>query len=53
MVQTIIVKMVKPFLEKYLAGKDIKLKENQFVDLTMTLTEKVITEAIKRRKSRS
>ena len=53
MVQTIIVKMVKPFLEKYLAGKDIKLKENQFVDLTMALTEKVVTEAITRRKLRS
>ena len=52
MVTTIITKMVKPFLEKYLAGKDIKLKEGQFADLTMLLTDKVLTEAIKRRQLR-
>ena len=52
MVTTIITKMVKPFLEKYLAGKDIKLKEGQFSDLTILLTDKVLTEAIKRRQLR-
>lgn len=52
MVTTIITKMVKPFLQKYLAGKDIKLKEGQFADLTILLTDKVLTEAIKRRQLR-
>ena len=52
MVTTIITKLVKPFLQKYLAGKDIKLKEGQFADLTILLTDKVVTEAIKRRQLR-
>ena len=49
-VTAVITKIVKPFLDKYLAGKEIKLKEDKFNDLTLRLTSAVLDEVIRRKK---
>jgi len=46
LVKTVIVKLVKPFLSKYLKGKDIQLKEDKFDDLALSLTEIMLIETL-------
>ncbi len=46
LVTTVIVKLVKPFLSKYLKGKDIQLKEDKFNDLALSLTEIMLVETL-------
>ena len=46
LVTTIIVKLVKPFLSKYLKGKDIQLKESKFNALSLSLAEIMLVETL-------
>jgi len=46
LVATVITQLVKPFLSKYLKGKDIQLKEDKFDDLALSLTEIMLVETL-------